>query len=308
MKILMALGGNALLQRHQPLECDLQAQNVAYAAKILHTITKHHQLSLCHGNGPQVGLLSLISHAYTKVTPYPLDVLVAETQGMIGYMLQQALLNEGVEKAITMITQVRVGADDPAFRTPTKPIGPVYDKETAFNLAKEKGWEVAVDGEYYRRVIASPKPKEIIELGAVRDLIEKGYVVIFSGGGGVPVIENKKTRFLEGVEAVIDKDRASALAAIELGMDFFVILTDVAAVYINWGTKDQKAIKEISPEELKKMDFARGSMGPKADAACEFVLKTGKSAVIGELFQGEDLLNGTSGTLVTNNAEETVYY
>ena len=124
----------------------------------------------------------------------------------------------------------------------------------------------------------------------------------------MPVIENKKTRFLEGVEAVIDKDRASALAAIELGMDFFVILTDVAAVYINWGTKDQKAIKEISPEELKKMDFARGSMGPKADAACEFVLKTGKSAVIGELFQGEDLLNGTSGTLVTNNAEETVYY
>lgn len=308
MKILMALGGNALLQRGQPLEADVQMKNVVRAAKVIREISKHHQIVLCHGNGPQVGLLSLMSNVYKDVTPYPLDVLVAETQGMIGYMLQNALYNEGITNVVTLLTQVKVDSNDPAFDTPTKPIGPVYDKDTALRLAKEKGWEIAPDGKYYRRIVASPAPIDIVEFKAALKLIDAGYLVIFCGGGGIPVAEDAKTGFLVGKEAVIDKDRASALAAIELKMDFFLILTDIDAIYLDWGTKHQKAIKAISPTELKRLNFAKGSMGPKVEAACEFVLKTNKTAVIGDLFQGEGLLNGTSGTLVKNDLKETLYY
>lgn len=308
MKILMALGGNALLQRGQPLEADVQMKNVVRAAKVIREISKHHQIVLCHGNGPQVGLLSLMSNVYKDVTPYPLDVLVAETQGMIGYMLQNALYNEGITNVVTLLTQVKVDSNDPAFDTPTKPIGPVYDKDTALRLAKEKGWEIAPDGKYYRRIVASPAPIDIVEFKAAMKLIDAGYLVIFCGGGGIPVAEDAKTGFLVGKEAVIDKDRASALAAIELKMDFFLILTDIDAIYLDWGTKHQKAIKAISPTELKRLNFAKGSMGPKVEAACEFVLKTNKTAVIGDLFQGEGLLNGTSGTLIKNDVKETLYY
>jgi carbamate kinase len=308
MKILMALGGNALLQRGQPLEADVQMKNVVRAAKVIREISKHHQIVLCHGNGPQVGLLSLMSNVYKDVTPYPLDVLVAETQGMIGYMLQNALYNEGITNVVTLLTQVKVDSNDPAFETPTKPIGPVYDKDTALRLAKEKGWEIAPDGKYYRRIVASPAPIDIVEFKAAMKLIDAGYLVIFCGGGGIPVAEDAKTGFLVGKEAVIDKDRASALAAIELKMDFFLILTDIDAIYLDWGTKHQKAIKAISPTELKRLNFAKGSMGPKVEAACEFVLKTNKTAVIGDLFQGEGLLNGTSGTLIKNDVKETLYY
>ncbi|MBF8263903.1 MAG: Carbamate kinase [Parachlamydiales bacterium] len=308
MKVLMALGGNALLQRGQPLDAEIQMKNVSHAAKILKGIAKKHQIVLCHGNGPQVGLLSLISNAYKDVTPYPLDVLVAETQGMIGYMLQNALFNEGITNVVTLLTQVKVDPNDPAFLTPTKPVGPVYDKETALKLAHEKGWEIAPDGKYYRRVVASPLPKDIVEFKAAQKLIDAGYLVIFCGGGGIPVAEDEKTGFLVGREAVIDKDRASALAAIELKMDMFIILTDVDAIYVDWGTKNQKAIQAISPAELKKMDFARGSMGPKVEAACDFVVKTGKTAIIGDLFQGEGLLNGTSGTMVKNDVKGIIYY
>lgn len=308
MKILMALGGNALLQRGQPLEADIQMKNSIHAAKILKGIAKKHQIVLCHGNGPQVGLLSLISHSYKDTAPYPLDVLVAETQGMIGYMLQNALFNEGVVNVVTLLTQVKVDTKDPAFLTPTKPIGPVYDKETALKLAHEKGWEIAPDGKYYRRVVPSPLPKDIVEFKAAQKLIDAGYLVIFCGGGGIPVAEDEKTGFLVGQEAVIDKDRASSLAAQELQMDMFIILTDVDAIYVDWGTKNQKAIKAISPAELKKMNFASGSMGPKVEAACDFVIKTGKAAVIGDLFQGDALLHGTSGTLIKNDVSGIIYY
>ena len=308
MKVLMALGGNALLQRGQPQEAEIQLKNVVRAAKIIKTISKHHQIVLCHGNGPQVGLLALMSNVYKDVSPYPLDVLVAETQGMIGYMLQNALYNEGVTNVVTLLTQVKVDTKDPAFATPTKPIGPVYDKETAMKLAMEKGWEVAPDGKYYRRVVASPSPKEIVEFKAAQKLIEAGYMVIFCGGGGIPVAEDEKTGFLIGKEAVIDKDRAASLGAVDLKMDMFVILTDVDAIYVDYGTKNQKAIKAISPVELKKMDFARGSMGPKVEAACNFVLKTNKTAVIGDLFQGDALFNGTSGTMVKNDVKGIIYY
>ena len=308
MKVLMALGGNALLQRGQPQEADIQMKNVIHAAKIIKMISKHHQIVLCHGNGPQVGLLALMSNVYKDVSPYPLDVLVAETQGMIGYMLQNALYNEGITNVVTLLTQVKVDTKDPAFATPTKPIGPVYDKETAMKLAMEKGWEVAPDGKYYRRVVPSPSPKEIVEFKAAQKLIEAGYMVIFCGGGGIPVAEDEKSGFLVGKEAVIDKDRAASLGAVQLNMDMFVILTDVDAIYVDWGTKNQKGIKAISPVELKKMDFARGSMGPKVEAACNFVLKTNKTAVIGDLFQGDALFNGTSGTMVKNDVKGIIYY
>lgn len=308
MKVLMALGGNALLQRGQPLEASVQLKNTAHAAQTIKRLTKHHKIVLCHGNGPQVGLLSLMSNAYKDVSPYPLDVLVAETQGMIGYMLQQALHNEGITHVVTLLTQVTVDPDDPAFSTPTKPIGPVYEKELALKLAHEKGWEIAPDGKFYRRVVASPAPKEIVEFQAALKLIEAGYLVIFCGGGGIPVVKDEKTGELFGKEAVIDKDRASAVAAIELKMDFFLILTDVDAIYVDWGKKTQKAIKAISPAHLKSMDFARGSMGPKVEAACHFVTATNQTAVIGDLFQGEGLVNGTSGTMIRNDIKEIVYY
>jgi carbamate kinase len=307
MKVLMALGGNALLQRGQPLEAEIQMKNVLHAAKMIKMISKHHQVVLCHGNGPQVGLLALMSNAYKDVAPYPLDVLVAETQGMIGYMLQNALYNEGIANVVTLVTQVLVDAKDNAFSTPTKPIGPVYDKETALKLAHEKGWEIAPDGKFYRRVVASPLPKEIVEFKAAQKLIDAGYLVIFGGGGGIPVVVDENG-FLTGKEAVIDKDRAASLGAIELKMDMFVILTDVDAIYVDWGTKNQKAIKAISPMELTKMDFAKGSMGPKVEAACNFVLKTNKTAVIGDLFQGEALFNGASGTMIKNDVKGIIYY
>jgi carbamate kinase len=308
MKILMALGGNALQQRGQPLEADLQMKNVIHAAKVIRQIAKHHQIVLCHGNGPQVGLLALMGNNFKDVSPYPLDVLVAETQGMIGYMLQNALYNEGITNVVTLVTQVLVDQNDPAFSTPTKPIGPVYDKETALKLAHEKGWEIAPDGKYYRRVVPSPVPKKIVEFAAAQRLIDSGYLVIFCGGGGVPVVEDEKSGFLVGKEAVIDKDRASAIAAEDLTMDMFVILTDIDAIYVDWGTKNQKAIRAISPVELKKMDFAKGSMGPKVEAACHFVEKTGKIAVIGDLFQGEALFSNTSGTMIKNDVKKTIYY
>lgn len=304
----MALGGNALQQRGQPLEADLQIKNVEHAARVIKRIAKKNQVVLCHGNGPQVGLLALMANAYKEVAPYPLDVLVAETQGMIGYLLQHALYNEGVERVITLLTQIEVSATDPAFTSPSKPIGPVYDKETALKLAQEKGWEVAPDGKHYRRVVASPTPQKIIEFQAAKTLIESGFLVIFCGGGGIPVARNKSTGFLEGKEAVVDKDRVSALAATQLEADLFVILTDVDAIYLNWGTKNQKAIKAIHPDDLRKMDFAKGSMGPKVEAACQFAGETAKNAVVGDLFQGEALLNGSSGTLVSTTVKQTLYY
>ncbi len=303
----MALGGNALIQRGQPLSEEVQMQNIAEAARVIKKLSDTHQIVLCHGNGPQVGLLALMSHAYPDVEPYSLDVLVAESQGMIGYMLQNALHNEGVSKVVTLLTQVAVDPADPAFQKPTKPIGPVYDKATALQLSKEKGWNIASDGKYYRRVVSSPAPTEIVEFEAARNLIDAGYLVILCGGGGIPVVCGEQGR-LTGTEAVIDKDKAAALAASALDLDMFVILTDVDAIYVGWGTPEQKGIKAISPQDLKKLDFASGSMGPKVEAACRFVEETGKTAVIGALSRGESLLCNESGTLISNEIPSPVYY
>ena len=306
MKILLALGGNALIQRGESLEEATQIKNIKQAAKVIKGLTGEHQVVICHGNGPQVGLLSLMSHAYKEVPPYSLDTLVAETQGMIGYMLQNSLNNEGLTNAVTLLTQVVVDKNDPAFKTPTKPIGPIYDKETAFQLAKEKGWDVAPDGKYYRRVVPSPVPKEIVELDAAKHLIDTGHLVILCGGGGIPVVK-EGARYI-GTEAVIDKDRASSLAAINLDIDLFIILTDVENVFVDWGTENEKAIKAVSPSQLTSMEFAKGSMWPKVQAACEFVEKRGKRAIIGNLMQGDSLIHGKSGTLVTKESKTISYY
>lgn len=306
MKLLLALGGNALCQRGQPLEQKIQEENVEKAAKVIERLAREHQVIVCHGNGPQVGLLSLLANSYKETKPYTLDVLVAESQGMIGYLLQRALFNEGLRKVTTLLTQVIVDEQDSSFQNPSKPIGPVYDKETGLRIAKEENWDVAPDGKYYRRVVASPQPKEIVELDAAKELLSDGYVVIFCGGGGIPV--SKQGNTIIGKEAVIDKDRVSSFAAIKMEMDMFLILTDVEAIYEGWGTESQKSIKEISPNLLRKMDFAKGSMGPKVEAVSNFVEETGKPAVIGNLFNAEAILKKESGSWINKDAKEVIYY
>ncbi|MEK1941225.1 MAG: carbamate kinase, partial [Pseudomonas sp.] len=284
MRIVVALGGNALLRRGEPMTADNQRENVRVAAEQIAKVAPGNQLVIAHGNGPQVGLLALQAAAYTSVNPYPLDVLGAETEGMIGYMIEQELGNLLPFEVpfATLLTQVEVDANDPAFQNPTKPIGPVYSKEDAERLAAEKGWSIAPDGDKFRRVVASPRPKQIFEIRPVKWLLEHGTIVICAGGGGIPTRYNAAGK-LEGVEAVIDKDLCSALLAEQLESDLLVIATDVAATYIDWGKPTQKAIAEAHPDELERLGFAAGSMGPKVQAACEFARNTGKVAVIGSL-------------------------
>ncbi|MEN0107851.1 MAG: carbamate kinase [Pseudomonas sp.] len=300
MRIVVALGGNALLRRGEPMTADNQRENVRIAAEQIAKIAPGNQLVVAHGNGPQVGLLSLQAAAYTSVTPYPLDVLGAETEGMIGYMIEQELGNLlPIEVPFaTLLTQVEVDANDPAFAKPTKPIGPVYSKEDAERLAAEKGWSIAPDGDKFRRVVASPRPKQIFEIRPVKWLLDQGTIVICAGGGGIPTRYNAAGK-LEGVEAVIDKDLCSALLAEQLTADLLVIATDVAATYVDWGKPTQKAIAEAHPDELERLGFAAGSMGPKVQAACEFARNTGKVAVIGSLADIEAIVQGEAGTRVT---------
>ncbi|PTQ71131.1 carbamate kinase [Pseudomonas sp. GV071] len=300
MRIVVALGGNALLRRGEPMTADNQRENVRVAAEQIAKIAAGNQLVIAHGNGPQVGLLALQAAAYTSVNPYPLDVLGAETEGMIGYMIEQELGNLlPIEVPFaTLLTQVEVDANDPAFSNPTKPIGPVYSKEDAERLAAEKGWSIAPDGDKFRRVVASPRPKQIFEIRPVKWLLEHGTIVICAGGGGIPTRYNAAGK-LEGVEAVIDKDLCSALLAEQLDSELLVIATDVAATYIDWGKPTQKAIAEAHPDELERLGFAAGSMGPKVQAACEFARNTGKVAVIGSLADIEAIVQGKAGTRVT---------
>jgi carbamate kinase len=276
-----------------------QRENVRVAAAQIARVATGNELVIAHGNGPQVGLLALQSAAYTEVAPYPLDVLGAQTEGMIGYMIEQELGNLLPFEVpfATILTQVEVDLADPAFGHPTKPIGPVYSKEEAQRLAREKGWSVAEDGDKYRRVVASPRPKRIFEIRPVRWLLERGTVVICAGGGGIPTCydDNRKLR---GVEAVIDKDLCSALLAQELEADLLIIATDVNAAYVDWGKPTQKAIAEAHPDELEKLGFASGSMGPKVQAAIEFVRNTGKDAVIGALPDIVAITQGSAGTRI----------
>ena len=300
MRIVIALGGNALLRRGEDMTAENQRKNIQIAVKSLAPIVENNELIISHGNGPQVGLLSLQSAAYKEVDDYPLDVLGAQTEGMIGYMIEQELGNLlPIEIPIaSILTMVEVDPEDPAFSNPTKPIGPIYTKEEAEELQKVRGWEIKMDGKDWRRVVASPEPHRIFELRPIHWLLEKGTVVICAGGGGIPTIYNKDGK-LEGVEVVIDKDRASSLLAFELEADVLIMATDTEGVFHDWGTKNQKIISKTTPEKIKKYDFDKGSMGPKVEAACSFVERSGQRAVIGSLKDIKEMVDGIAGTQFT---------
>jgi len=306
MRIVVALGGNALLKRGEPMTHDVQRANIQVAARALAPVAQQHQVVLAHGNGPQVGLLALQASAYKEVEAYPLDVLGAQTEGMIGYMIEQELGNLLPFEVpfATILTMVEVDPADPAFQNPTKFVGPVYDKEEADRLKGEKGWVFKQDGTKWRRVVPSPLPKRIFEIRPVKWLLEKGTVVICAGGGGIPTMYDPvQERWLTGIEAVIDKDLASELLAREVEADLFVIATDVNGVYLDWGKPEQRMIGRVTTEELRSYRFPAGSMGPKVDAAIQFVERTGKRAAIGALADIGAIVTGEAGTNVVASKE-----
>lgn len=305
MKIVITLGGNALLRRGEALSADNQRRNIEVAAQALARLAAKHDLVLSHGNGPQVGLLALQNEAYARENPavpaYPFDVLGAESQAMVGYMFAQALSRAlqtvGSDRPVaSILTQSEVDPDDPAFANPTKFIGAMMTESEAKEAEREHGWRVKQDGKGYRRVIASPRPLRIVEFPIIKNLVDSGTLVISCGGGGVPVIKSEKG--LQGVEAVIDKDFAGSILATELCADLLLIATDVDGVYENWGTPQQRRIERITPQKLLQMGFAAGSMGPKIEAACQFVLKTGCPAAIGSLDRIEEVAEGKTGTWI----------
>ncbi len=311
MRALVALGGNALLKRGEPMTADAQRANVRVAAQALAPVAKRHELVLSHGNGPQVGLLALQADAYRDVEAYPLDVLGAETEGMIGYLIEQELGNilpPDIPLA-TILTMVEVDAHDPAFAVPTKFVGPVYDAEQAEWITTRKGWTVKRDGDGFRRVVPSPEPRRIVEIDSIRLLLAQGTIVICAGGGGIPTARaSDGTRALSGVEAVIDKDLASELLAREVDADVLVLATDVDGVYSRWGTAQQHRLQELTPERIRHLKLASGSMGPKVEAAARFVEATGRRAAIGALSDIERLVDGGAGTtIVPSRSRSTVH-
>lgn len=303
MRVVAALGGNALLRRGQPMTAENQRANVAIAARALLPIALEHDLVLTHGNGPQVGLLALQNAAYAPGESYPLDILDAETEGMIGYLLQQEignLLPPGRPLA-TLLTRIEVDPRDPAFSRPAKPIGPVYGRAEAERLAAERGWAIAPDGGSWRRVVPSPEPRRILELGVIELLVRERVIVVCAGGGGIPVATDPDGT-VRGVEAVIDKDLAGSLLAASLRADAFLMLTDVDAVYADWGTPSAWPIRRAAPDAFASHAFAAGSMAPKVDAACRFVRADGGFAVIGSLGDAAAMLRGEAGTMVAADA------
>ncbi|MEO6082947.1 MAG: carbamate kinase [Umezawaea sp.] len=301
MRIVIALGGNALLSRGEKPDAAIQLHHVRAAAEALAPLAADHDLVICHGNGPQVGLLALESQADTSLSrPYPLDVLGAQTQGMIGYWLTQSLRNAGVRRPVlAVITQTVVAAADPAFTTPTKFVGPVYPEGEARRLAEAHGWKIAADGAHWRRVVASPEPLRLVEADSIARLVDAGSVVVCGGGGGAPVVDDGDGR-LSGVEAVVDKDLTAALLAIDLKADRLVLLTDVPAVVRNFGTSDAQPLHTLDLDELAHLKFAAGSMGPKVEACRRFVEATGHAAAIGSLTAAAAVLDGTEGTTVVS--------
>jgi carbamate kinase len=306
MRILVALGGNALLRRGEPMTVENQRANVALACEHLAPVADAHELVISHGNGPQIGLLALEGAAYEPVPAYPLDVLGAETQGMIGYLIEQELGNRlPFDRPLaSLLTMIEVDPADPAFDDPTKPIGPLYDAQDASALGRERGWTFRPDGDSMRRVVPSPAPLRIFERRQIAWLLEAGSVVICAGGGGIPTAYGPG-RKLMGVEAVIDKDAASALLARDLGVDVLVMATDATAAFLGFGTDAQRAVTTAHPDALiaeYRDEFAAGSMLPKVLAACDFVRSTGRPAVIGELADIEGLVAGTAGTRIATDA------
>jgi carbamate kinase len=298
MRVVIALGGNALLKRGEPMTAQAQRANVRAAAPMLASVARRHQLVLTHGNGPQVGLLALQGAAFSSTDAFPLDVLGAQTEGMIGYVIEQELGNllpQEVSMA-TILTMTEVDPADPAFGDPTKFVGPVYDKESAERIAAAKGWTVKPDGPHWRRVVPSPEPRRIVEIQPIRWLLDNDAVVICAGGGGIPTMRTEQS--LAGIEAVIDKDLAGELLAREVRADLFVMATDVDGVYRDWGTENERRIERTTANLLHGTEFAAGSMGPKVTAAVRFADRAGRRAAIGSLTQIESIVDGTAGTQV----------
>jgi carbamate kinase len=319
MRVVVALGGNALQRRGEPMTVERERANVRVACRAMAPVALEHELVISHGNGPQVGLLALQASAYDEESTYPFDVLGAQTEGMIGYLIEQELGNllPFDKQLATVLTMVEVDPHDPAMADPTKFVGPVYGERQARRLASERGWTVKQDGAGWRRVVPSPVPRRIFEIGPIRTLLENGVVVICTGGGGIPTMylpegglsgpEDRNPRTLVGVEAVIDKDRASALLAEGLDADLLVVATDTDAVYLDWGTPAQRAIRAAAPEHLSQFGFAEGSMGPKVEAASRFAASApGRVAVIGALGDLPQMLAGTSGTRISRDVPELV--
>jgi carbamate kinase len=300
MRTVIALGGNALLRRSDPMTTEVQRRNIAIAAEAIAPLTAEHSIVIVHGNGPQVGLLSLQAEAYQEAEPYPLDVLDAGTQGMIGYLIEQELRSLLPEHQVaTLLTMIVVDPDDPAFAHPTKFVGPVYTKEAADALAAEKQWQFRPDGAAWRRVVPSPEPRRILEIQSITLLLEDGAVVICAGGGGIPTMDpSSGPGALVGVEGVIDKDLAGELLAEDVAADLFVMATDVDGVYTGWGAADQKRLDEVTPGELASHQFAAGSMGPKVNAAVRFTSRTGHRSAVGSLDDIAAIVAGKAGTNV----------
>jgi carbamate kinase len=300
VRIVIALGGNALLRRSDPMTTEVQRKNIRIAALAIAPLGVKHSIVVVHGNGPQVGLLSLQAEAYHGAEPYPLDVLDAGTQGMIGYLIQEELrgLVPPERQVATLLTMIVVDPQDPAFAKPTKFVGPVYAKEAADKLAGEKGWAFRQDGDGWRRVVPSPEPRRIVEIQPITWLLDRGAVVICAGGGGIPIRYPSGPGALTGVEAVIDKDLAGELLAEDVGADLFLMATDVDGVYLDWGTPEARRLGQVTPEELESHQFAAGSMGPKVRAAVRFVTNTGKRAAIGSLDDIDAIVAGAAGTIV----------
>jgi carbamate kinase len=310
MRVVVALGGNALLRRGQPMTIESQQANVEVACDHLAPVARDHELVIAHGNGPQIGLLALEGAAYEPVPAYPLDVLGAETQGMIGYLVQRELGNRlPIERPVaTLLTMVEVDPDDPAFGDPAKPIGPLYDAAGAERLRAERGWVFRPDGDGLRRVVPSPTPKRILEQRQIVWLLEHGAVVICAGGGGIPTAY-RPGRGLVGVEAVIDKDHASALLARGVDADVFVMATDTSAAFLRFGAPDQRAVAAAHPDAILARhgsEFGAGSMLPKVTAACDFARATGRPAVIGALTDIERLVAGAAGTRIAPDVDGVV--
>jgi carbamate kinase len=298
MRIVAALGGNALLERGEPPESAIQEAHVIKAVRALAPLAAAHDLVITHGNGPQVGMLALESaHDPAISRPYPFDVLGAQTQGMIGYWLVQALQNALPGRQVAcLVSRTLVRGDDPALAHPAKFVGPVYDEDQARALAVSQHWEIRRDGTRWRRVVPSPEPAVLLDLPAVRSLVAAGAIVVCAGGGGVPVVACDGG--LRGVEAVVDKDLTASLLARQLNADALLLLTDVSAVQDGYGTPRARPIRRATPNELRRRDFPAGSMGPKVDAVCRFVEATGRPAAIGRLSDAQALLTGDAGTLV----------
>jgi carbamate kinase len=308
MRVVIALGGAALLDSGERPDAEVQRRHIEAAAATIAGIARYHQVVVTHGSGPQVGLLAVQSALYPSVNQYPLDILGAETEGLVGYLLQQALANQmRDQEVVTLLTQVVVDPADQAFSSPAKLIGPPLAEIDATRLARDRGWMVAPDAGRFRRVVPSPEPLAVVELPTIERLLDAGVLVVCAGGGGIPVVVDDDGA-LRGVEAVIDKDRTAAVLATLLGADTLLLLTDVPAVVSDWGTAFARPLRHATPAQLRGFAFDPATMAPKTAAACHFVEQTGQRAAIGALPDAERILAGTAGTQITPDATAPIWY